>query len=370
MVTAVDPPAPAGVQHNRRHFRLTRSDKIIGAVLFIGFVALILTPFTFFAIRPGEVGVLYHLFGGGTETTFVYNEGIGIKWPWNTIYRYEVRTQAREETVNGLAADGLNVGVDVTVLFHPISVKAGLLHKEVGPDYASRLVRPVTVEAVRDIIGKYSPHDLYRRRVMSLEQQILGQLRIAAVSLVHYEGVVVRNVVLPQNLNEAITRKLTEEQNAQAYDYLIAQAEKEASRKRIEAIGIQTFYSIVANALSPQLLTWRGIEATVQLARSPNSKVVIIGGNKDQLPLILGSDIANQPNLPAPLAVNPNANPLPNFDDLPSMFPDMRTQRPRTNDGGQTRTNALGTRTEVEPGADLSTQPSGNVPEAPRRGTN
>ena len=95
MVTAVDPPAPAGVQHNRRHFQLTRSDKIIGAVLFIGFVALILTPFTFFAIRPGEVGVLYHLFGGGTETTFVYNEGIGIKWPWNTIYRYEVRTQAR-----------------------------------------------------------------------------------------------------------------------------------------------------------------------------------------------------------------------------------------------------------------------------------
>src|SRR3954447_22654758 len=107
MVTAVDSPAPAGVQHNRRHFRLTRSDKVIGAGLFIGFVALILAPFTFFAIRPGEVGVLYHLFGGGTETTFVYNEGIGIKWPWNTICRYEVRTQAREETVNGLAADGL-----------------------------------------------------------------------------------------------------------------------------------------------------------------------------------------------------------------------------------------------------------------------
>ena len=78
-------------------YELTRSDKIIGAVLFIGFVASILTPFTFFAIRPGEVGVLYHLFGGGTETTFVYNEGIGVKWPWNTIYRYEVRTQAREE---------------------------------------------------------------------------------------------------------------------------------------------------------------------------------------------------------------------------------------------------------------------------------
>ena len=94
-------------------------------------------------------------------------------------------------------------------------------------------------------------------------------------------------------MNDAINEKLTEEQRAQAYEFLITQAGREAERKRIEAIGIQTFYSIVANALTPQLLTWRGIEATVELSKSNNTKIVVVGGGKDQLPLILGSDIAN-----------------------------------------------------------------------------
>jgi regulator of protease activity HflC (stomatin/prohibitin superfamily) len=353
-VTAVDPSAPGYVARRRRSFRLTRGDKAIATVLFIGLVALLLTPFTFFAIRPGEVGVLYHLFGGGTETTFVYNEGIGVKWPWNTIYRYEVRTQARDETINGLAADGLSVAFEVTVLYHPIPSKAGLLHREVGPEYAERLVRPVTIEAVRDVIGKYGPHDLYRRDVTTLEQQILSQLKIAPVGLIDYEGVIVRRITLPENLNEAITRKLTEEQNAQAYDFLILQAEKEAARKRVEAIGIQTFYSIVANSLSPQLLTWRGIEATVQIARSPNSKVVIVGGSKDQLPLILGSDIGNQPALPSPAPVNPNSNLLPNFDDLPRMFPDV-SSRPAPSTASQSAPpNSSGEpRSGVQPDAAL-----------------
>lgn len=302
-------------------------------MLFFGLVALVLIPFVFFAIRPGEIGVLYRLFGGGTETVFVHREGIGVKLPWNSIYRYEVRTQARDETINALATDGLSVTVELTVLYHPVPDDVGVLHKTVGPDYADRLVRPVTIEAVRDIIGKFNPHDLYRQDITAIEQQILDLIKLSPIGLVDYRGVIIRRLTLPDNLNEAITRKLTEEQHAQAYDFLILQAEKEAERKRIEAIGIQTFYSIVANALSPQLLTWRGIEATVQIARSPNSKIVIVGGNKDQLPLILGSDIGNQPALPAPEPVNPGANPLPSFDDLPRLFPESRSSdsgRPAT----------------------------------------
>ena len=305
---------------------MRRGDKIIATLLLVGFVALLLSPFTFFAIRPGEVGVLYHLFGGGTVTNFVYTEGVGVKWPWNTIYRYEVRTQALHENVHALAADGLTIQMEATVLFHPIPQKTGQLHKDVGPDYAERIVRPVIIEAVRDVIGKYGPHDLYRGAVDSLEQQVLDQLQAAPIGLINYEGVVLRKIVLPKSLNDAITNKLTEEQNAHTYDFLIAQAEKEAARKRVEAIGIQTFYSIVANALSPQLLTWRGIEATVQIARSPNSKVVIVGGSKDQLPLILGSDIAQQPSLPAPPAINPDSNKLPNFEDLPRLFPNLSSE--------------------------------------------
>lgn len=324
-MTATDPSAPPSVSRRRKKFRLTRSDKVIATVLFFGLVALLLIPFIFFAIRPGEVGVLYRLFGGGTETVFVHTEGIGVKLPWNTIYRYEVRSQARDETVNALAADGLSVTVELTVLYHPIPHDVGLLHKTVGPDYAERLVRPVTIEAIRAVVGKYSPHDLYREDIASLEAEVLGLLKLSSINLIDYRDIIIRRLTLPESLNDAITRKLTEEQHAHAYDYLIQQAEKEAERKRVEAIGIQTFYSIVADALSPQLLTWRGIEATVQLARSPNSKVVIVGGGKDQMPLILGSDISSQPVLPAPEAVNPNSNTLPNFDELPRLFPENRT---------------------------------------------
>jgi regulator of protease activity HflC (stomatin/prohibitin superfamily) len=302
---------------------MRRGDKVIAFILLLGFLALVLSPFTFFAIRPGEAGVLYHLFGGGTETNYVYDEGIGVKWPWNRIYRYEVRTQNVEETVSGLASDGLTVDFSVTVLYHPIIARTGLLHKEIGPDYAERLVRPTTTEAVRDVIGKHNPHDLYRIGITTIEQQILQRIKLTEIGFLNYRAVIVRKITLPPNLNDAITRKLTEEQNAQAYDYLIQQAEKEAARKRVEAIGIQTFYSIVANSLSPQLLTWRGIEATVQLSRSPNTKIVIVGGGKDQLPLILGSDIASQPNVPAPTAADPNSNPLPDFNELPKLFPDL-----------------------------------------------
>jgi regulator of protease activity HflC (stomatin/prohibitin superfamily) len=321
--------APAPETDEPPKYRLQRSDKIIATLLFLGIASLFLWPFVFFVIRPGEVGVLYRLLTTGTETTFVYDEGLGVKLPWNRIYHYDLRTQARDETIHALAGDGLSIDIAITVLFHPAPEKVGRLHKEVGPDYVERLVRPLTIEAVRDVVGKIPPHDLYRVDVTALEQQVLRQLESGPGNLIVFQTVTVRDLRLPEALNQAITRKLTEQQYADAYEYILLQTQKEAERKRIEAIGIQTFYSIVANALSPQLLTWRGIEATVDIARSNNSKVVIVGGGKDQLPLILGSDIANQPDLPKPSAVDPTQYPLPRFEDLPRLFPNAVTPQNR-----------------------------------------
>jgi len=102
----------------------------------------------------------------------------------------------------------------------------------------------------------------------------------------------------------------------------------EAERKRIEAIGIQTFYSIVSESLNDTLLTRRAIEATIDLSRSPNTKVIVVGGNREQMPLILGSDITQQPATPSPLPqVSPQSQPtLPDFDQLPPLFPDQPGQ--------------------------------------------
>jgi regulator of protease activity HflC (stomatin/prohibitin superfamily) len=302
---------------------MTRSEKFIAVMLIIGIIVLALIPFIFIVIPAGHVGVLYRLLRHGTETRYVYHEGLNIKWPFDRIYTYEVRTKTLDLNVHALARDGLSVQVQISILFRPVPDNAGKLHQQVGYDYVDRVVRPISLGAVRDVIGKCDPHDLYRINVEDLEARILAKMHAspAASGVIFFERVVVRDLDLPQTVNTAINRKLTEEQNAQTYQFLIEQAQDEAERKRIEAIGIQTFYAIVANSLTPQLLTWRGIEATVELSRSSNSKIVVVGGGKDQLPLILGSDIAKQPEQPAPTVIDPQSHPLPTWRDLPKLFP-------------------------------------------------
>ena len=121
--------------------------------------------------------------------------------------------------------------------------------------------------------------------------------------------------------------QLTQEQIAQTYKFRLEAEEREAERKRIEAIGIKTFYAIVSDALTPALLTWRGIEATVELAHSSNSKIVIVGGGKDQLPLILGSDIAAvPPSTPLPQVPSAKEPALPDINALPPLFPNAASQ--------------------------------------------
>lgn len=313
--------AKAAAKKPRKTHRLSRTDKVIAYLLLLGFAAILLWPLTFFIIGPGEVGVLFRTLTVGTETKFVFPEGINAKWPWNRIYRYEVRVQKLDDTVHGLSADGLRITSEISILYHPIAENAGKLHKAIGPDYAERFVRPTAIEAVRSVIGKYDPHELYQVDMTKLEAEVMEVIATSKQDLIFFEQVIIKRIQLPKELNQAISRKLTEEQNALAYEYVLEQARKEAERKRIDAIGYQTFYSIVADALTPQLLTWRGIEATVELAQSSNSKIVIVGSGKDQLPLILGSDIAKQPDLPAPAAVNPQRYRLPDFNSLPKLFP-------------------------------------------------
>ncbi|WP_428687273.1 prohibitin family protein [Roseibium sp.] len=322
----------------RKIHRMSRTDKAIAYLLLLGFLAIVLWPLTFFVIGPGEVGVLFRTLTTGTETRFVYTEGINIKWPWNRIYRYEVRVQKQDDIVHGLASDGLRITTDISILYHPNANNAGKLHRTIGPEYADRYVRPKAIEAVRSVIGKYDPHELYQVDLSRLETEVMQTIGSNRQDLVNFNRIILRRIQLPKALNQAISRKLTEEQNALAYEYVLEQARKEAERKRIDAIGYQTFYSIVADALTPQLLTWRGIEATVELAQSNNSKIVIVGSGKDQLPLILGSDIANQPDLPAPAPVNPQRYRLPDFNSLPKLFPTARASETETGTGTGTGT--------------------------------
>lgn len=306
--------------HRRRYWL----DALIIAALALGLAFILLWQTMFVMIPAGSVGVLYRLFGGGTDTRMHLPEGVAVKWPWDFIYIYDVRQQARDMKVVALAQDGLVVDVEITVIYHPNPDLIGVLHRRVGPEYFERKVRPNIIEAVRQVIGQYDPHSLYTldARASSIEMLERGRADLSDPAIVLLD-LVIRRLRLPADLNEAITRKLTQEQYAQAYEYRLQSEREEAERKRIEAIGIQNFYAIVGNSLTPSLLTWRGIEATVELARSSNSKIVVVGGGKDQMPLILGSDIANLPPgmQPSPSDLE-NRPQLPDWRELPRLFPD------------------------------------------------
>lgn len=315
MAEAITPP--------RRRLRLRKLDHIIIVGLALALGALLLWPSIFVTIGAGQVGVLFRLFGGGTETRFVFHEGVAVKWPWDVITLYDVRTQAVHLRVDALTSDGLLVSLDITSLYHPKPNEAGFLHKELGQQYPERIVVPNSIQAVRRIVGQYDPHAIYTAGTFALAQDIITDLRKKTDQhRIIFDDLIIRTITLPEKVNVAINEKLTQEQLAEALEYKILQAKREAERKRIEAIGIQTFYSIVADALTPSLLTWRGIEATVEIAASSNTKIVIVGGGQDQMPLILGSDIGTTAASPAPAAVNPEGNQLPDLNKLVPLFKD------------------------------------------------
>jgi regulator of protease activity HflC (stomatin/prohibitin superfamily) len=265
---------------------------LIGAVVALGFFVLLFWRTIFVVILPGNVGVLYDLFRGTRIGTYE-REGLHVKLPWNQMFIYDTRLQAASLQVHALSREGMVVDIDVVVLFRPNPAEVALLHKEVGPEYAQRTVTPLSIGAVREYVAQHDSHELYTVDALALKHDIMDATRAEmAKHHVIVDNVLLERLTLPKGVLAAVEEKLTQEQIAAAYGFRLEAEKAEAQRLEIKGAALNRYYSLVNNALTPSLLTWRGIEATVELAQSPNSKVVIVGGGKDQLPLILGSDLA------------------------------------------------------------------------------
>jgi regulator of protease activity HflC (stomatin/prohibitin superfamily) len=316
------------MEANERDQRVTEGDVrrfftwATGFILVLAALLLLLWNYIVVTILPGHVGVLYSWLFGGTRAEKVYGEGIALKWPWNRMYIVETRVQTQDYEVTVLSQEGLYLRFDISAVFRVDPKRAGRLVRELGPDFTDRIVRPLVTGSVRQMVSRFGTHELYTIDFRSLEKQIYDLVKATRYGeIIDFHYIVVRKVILPETMARAIEDKLAQEQSAASYIFRLEMERQEAERKRIEAIGIQNFYSVVSQALTPNLLTWRGIEATVALSRSPNSKIVVVGGGKDQMPLILGGDIHN---LPTPKAVAPvpsSASPLPDWDRTPRLFP-------------------------------------------------
>ncbi len=267
---------------------------LLSSLLFIIFFA----PRIFIVIKPGEEGVLFRILTG-TDLRNVYAEGLHIIFPTNTLYHYNVRIQQVTRTFEILTKDGLHVKIQCSIRYR---VKPGktlpYLHVRIGPKYLETVIIPEFSAAIRNILGKYRPDELYAldRKVVQQEILNLAILEIKDKNII-IDDFLLMDIELPAVLGEAIVRKLVQEQAALEYHYKVQAEKEEAKRKRVEALGIKDFQSIVSQGISPSYLKWRGIEATLELAKSNNAKVVLVGGGgSGGLPLILNLDSAVSPS--------------------------------------------------------------------------
>ena len=253
-------------------------------------IILFLWPSIVISIKPGELGVLYARFRGGTQLQHTYEEGIHFIQPWNIMYIYDVRVQEETQNIDVLTVDGLTINVQISLRFQIIRDRLPALHQEIGPRYRDKVVLPIMNSAVRQTIGSYRPDDLYSTARQELQDQMLvdaveemGRIPILI------QGFVVKTITLPEVLRDSIERKLVAEQSYLRYKYILLEEQQEARRKIIEAEGIKAYQMLVNEHMTQNFLRYQGIQATKDLASSPNAKVVVIGG-KDGLPVILNAD--------------------------------------------------------------------------------
>ena len=243
-------------------------------------------------VPAGHVGVV-DLFGNVRAEALP--SGLHLVNPLARLHRMSIQTNENKETMDTPSSEGRIVHLDVSVLYHLDAAKAPEVYRTIGLNYESVLVAPNVRSAVREVTSSYEAKALYspEREKMSEEinQHIRGAIEPRGISI---ERLLLRDVALPQRLQEAIQEKLSAEQEASRMQFVLQKEKQEAERKKIEAERISSFQKIVTEGINENLLKWKGIEATKELALSGNSKVVIIGAGKEGLPIILGSDTSEK----------------------------------------------------------------------------
>ncbi len=250
-------------------------------------------------VGPGEVGVQV-LFGSVQDG--VLHSGLSFVNPLITVEKMDVKTQSYtmssskeegpikgDDAISTLSSDGLTLKLDVTILYRLNDVDAPQVFRTIGTDYVEKIVRPAIRTALRDVSTMYAATDIYSTKrddfIKDVSKNLEGSFSGRGIVL---ERVLLRNVELPEKVRTAIDEKIASEQRAQQMVYVLQKEKQEAERKRVEAQGISDYNKIVSQSITEQVLQLKGIEATLELAKSTNAKMVIVNGKN--LPLIFGQN--------------------------------------------------------------------------------
>jgi prohibitin 2 len=328
---SIDDLAPPPQKRGWRRF-LVRHLPGLSFVVLVGLlIVVVLWPYVVITVPSGFVGVLWKRFNGldmycwcwvGRGTVLdpreLRDEGLHIIWPWDKLYLYNLRLQSTQQTYNAISKDGVNVKAQISVRYQLLHNSVAVLHKFIGPDFLTSVVNPEIGSQARQIISEYTGEAVYTSR-----EQIQKQIRDASQKSLaanlnklvqpeameqpdpkHYNDflqdaiqildTLVLSIELPPDIVAAINRQTEQFYMIQEYKFRVEREAEESKRKQVEADGIAAFQKTVSQGISESYLRWRGIEATLLLAQSPNSKIVVIGSGKDGLPIILNAE----PNAP------------------------------------------------------------------------
>jgi regulator of protease activity HflC (stomatin/prohibitin superfamily) len=336
------PPEP---KRGLRGFIWRRLPGVFVTVMVTLLLGFMLYPYMLVTVPSGKVGVLWKRFSGpgiycwcilsrGTilNPSELREEGLHIIWPWDRLFLYDLRLQSTTEKYNAIAADGVSVTVEINIRYQLNHDSVAVFHKFIGPGYLKSLLAPEIGSQARQIISQYSAQNAYisrdkiERQIREAAQRSLGEhlnslfqieaseqrdarsYKTALQSSINVLDTLVLSVELPASIVTAINRQTEQYYKIQEFKYRAEREAQESKRKQIEANGIAAFQRTVSQGISDSYLRWRGIEATLALAQSKNTKIVIIGNGKDGLPIILG----NVDNPPAPPPRNGGTPPTGN----------------------------------------------------------
>ncbi|MDO3694949.1 prohibitin family protein [Wenyingzhuangia sp. chi5] len=254
-------------------------------------VVLVFISKSAISIDSGKAGVKFETFGGGVVTDEpALGEGFHLIAPWNKVFVYEVRQQELFEKMKVLSSNGLDILLEVSAWYMPQTENLGELHQQKGQEYLSRVILPSLRSAARSVVGRYTPEQIYSSKRDVIQSEIFDETKkILDDQFVQLNEVLVRDVTLPTTIKNAIEKKLKQEQEFLEYEFTIQKAQKEAERQKIDAEGKATANKILNASLSENILKEKGIQATLELANSPNAKVIVIGSSKTGMPIILGN---------------------------------------------------------------------------------
>jgi regulator of protease activity HflC (stomatin/prohibitin superfamily) len=231
------------------------------------------------------------------------SEGVKIIMPWDELYTYDLRLQTKKKTYQVVSKDGLHF--DLTLSFRWRAIRENIvdLNQTLGSDYLEKLLVPEIGSTTREVVAHFSAEDLYTSARATVQKQIYETTTSDSIrngigfqfdhvtkeheDVVALTDILIEKIELPEKIKQAIENKLEQAQVAAEYVYRLERERLESQRKLIEAEGIRDFQKTVAPAITESYLRWRGIEATLKLSESGNSKVVVIGNSATGLPLIL-----------------------------------------------------------------------------------